>query len=97
MRYRTEHTCRKIHDEYYECNECGKQYEQYNMLNHPSDETGGFCWCGSEDLKVMRLVTVYQEFYAPEDYDTEDTMQVAYELDDWKVSDFITRFNGEQK
>ena len=97
MRYRTDHTCHKIHDEYYECNDCGKQYEQYNMLNHPSNETGGFCWCGSEDLKVMTLVTVYQEFYAPEDTSIDDAVEIGLDLGEWKVADFATRVNGEQK
>lgn len=91
MRYRTNFEGNKLHDEYYECNNCGKQYENYNMLNHPDEHTGGFCWCGSESFKVMRLVTVYQEFYAPEDYDLADTMDVAYQLDEWQMTDFAIR------
>jgi hypothetical protein len=80
-----------LHDEYYECNDCGKQFADYHHMVHPDEHTGGFCTCGSDDLKVMRLVTVYQEFYAPEDYDLDDTMQIAYELDEWQMTDFAIR------
>ena len=28
-----------------------------------SEDTGGFCWCGSEHIKVLVLKTIYQELW----------------------------------
>ena len=41
-KYRTNFEGNKLYDEVYECNDCGKQYDSYNALNHPTEDSGGF-------------------------------------------------------
>lgn len=86
MRYHTNITGKKYHDEYYECRTCGKQYESYSHLNHPSDETGGYCWCGSEDIKIMTKVTVYQELWVEQDEKMVDIIDTAIDIEDWQLN-----------
>jgi len=91
MRFRTNFDGNKLYDEVYECKDCGKQYDSYNQLNHPSEDTGGFCWCGSEDIKVLVLKTIYQELWVDESMPTEEVFDVAMELDSWQLTPFAIR------
>ena len=85
MRYHTKHVAQKIYDEIYDCRDCGNQHESYEQLHHPDEHTGGFCThCGSEQLDVLVLKTVYQEVWVRED---DDAIEVAHQVENWKVSD----------
>lgn len=96
MRYRTNFEGNRMYEELYECNSCGKQYDQYNQMDHPSYDSGGFCHCGSEDIKVLVLRTIYQELWVEQKMPTEDVLEVALELENWEIADFAIRIKGEQ-
>lgn len=95
-RYRTSFEGTKLHDEVYECEDCGKQYDSYNQLHHISEDTGGFCWCGSENLKVLVLKTIYQELWVEQSLPTEDVLEVATDLERWELIPYAIRLKGEQ-
>ena len=97
MRFRTNFEGNKLHDELYECKDCGKQYESYNALHHPDEHTGGYCWCGSDDIKVLIYKTIYQELWVEDTASVDDVLEVALELETWEVADHAIRINGEQK
>lgn len=96
-KYRTNFEGNKLYDEVYECNDCGKQYESYNALNHPDEHTGGYCWCGSSDIKVLVYKTIYQELWVEDSLSTEEVLEVALELEAWEVIPHTIRIIGEQK
>lgn len=97
MKYRTNFEGNKLYDEIYECNDCSKQYDSYNALNHPTEDTGGFCWCGSSDFKVLVYKTIYQELWVEESMTVDDVLETALELERWELADHTIRINGGQK
>lgn len=91
MRFHTKHKAKKIHDEVYDCNDCGTTHMSYATLHHPSEDSGGFCQgCGSESLTVRYLSTLYVHLWLTEE-EIEDVglaLEVAEDVDDWKAVDF---------
>lgn len=92
--YRTNFEGNKHYEEVYECHSCGKQYDSYNQLNHPSEDTGGFCWCGSDHIKVLVHKTIYQELCIDESASIDDVLETALELERWEVIPHTIRING---
>jgi len=57
-------------------------YSNYNDLHFYSQDSGGYCHCGSESLKHFIKHTVTQEVWAS---NKDEALQVALDLDDWNV------------
>lgn len=81
--FRVSTTVHKCYDEFYECNNCHKMYNDYNDLHFYSEDSGGFCGdCGCENIKHFVKHTVAQEVWAS---DKMEAVELALELDNWTV------------
>ena len=69
--------------EYLECAECHAQYDSYHQLHHPTASSGGFCHCGSDNVRSYQKYTVYQTVWAMSEGDAEE---VAFDMDEWKTA-----------
>lgn len=85
MKLFSKHVAHVESDEFYECKECSRTYDAYSHLKHYSAHSGGYCDCGSDNLRHMTKKTVYTEIYVEEDMSDADVIETAHEVDDWKV------------
>ena len=95
--YRISKNVNKCYEEYHTCQDCNKIHSSYNDLRHDNTDDGGFCWCGSSDIKVLIHKTIYQELWVEDSLSTDDVLEVALELETWEVVPHTIRIIGEQK